>query len=187
VADRVLVTIGDVQGHSLQAATVMGELRHALRAFASEGHSPLTITGLVNDVLRRYHPGILATLCLGLLDPATGELQIVNCGHMPILVVEGPNAAYLGQGGLILGMPMHDPHAETTFLPADGTALLITDGLVEDRRVLLDGEPGEVAYRCPGCRQRRGRGFHQPPDVHLRGQGKTTSPWSRCEEPARAH
>lgn len=35
-------------------------------------------------------------------------------------------------------MPMHDPHAETTFLPAGGTALLITDGLVEERRVLLD-------------------------------------------------
>ena len=56
--DKVLVAIGDVQGHSLRAATVMGELRHALRAFASEGHSPLAITGLVNEVLRRYHPGI---------------------------------------------------------------------------------------------------------------------------------
>ena len=67
--DGVLVAIGDVQGHSLHAATVMGELRHALRAFASEGHSPVAITGLVNEVLRRYHPGIMATLCLVLLDP----------------------------------------------------------------------------------------------------------------------
>ena len=55
--DGVLVAIGDVQGHSLAAATVMGELRHALRAFVSEGHSPLVITGLVNEVLRRFHPG----------------------------------------------------------------------------------------------------------------------------------
>ncbi|HEX5299128.1 MAG TPA: response regulator, partial [Streptosporangiaceae bacterium] len=45
--DQVLVAIGDVQGHSLGAATVMGELRHALRAFAIEGHAPLAITGLV--------------------------------------------------------------------------------------------------------------------------------------------
>ena len=59
-----LIAIGDVQGHSLPAATIMGELRHALRAFVSEGHPPLAITGLVNDVLRRYHPGIIATLCL---------------------------------------------------------------------------------------------------------------------------
>ncbi|MGH3258167.1 MAG: response regulator, partial [Streptosporangiaceae bacterium] len=45
--DRILIAIGDVQGHSLHAATVMGELRHALRAFASEGHSPLAISRLV--------------------------------------------------------------------------------------------------------------------------------------------
>jgi hypothetical protein len=47
--DRVLVAIGDVQGHSLHAATVMGELRYALRAFVLEGHSPLAITGLVEE------------------------------------------------------------------------------------------------------------------------------------------
>ncbi len=136
--DRVLVAIGDVQGHSLHAATVMGELRHALRAFAIEGHSPLAITGLVNEVLTRYHPGIIATLCLALLDPATGDVQIVNCGHMPSLLVAGQNAVYVGEGGLLLGLPMHEPHVETTILPPGGTLLLMTDGLVEDRDVFLD-------------------------------------------------
>jgi serine phosphatase RsbU (regulator of sigma subunit)/DNA-binding NarL/FixJ family response regulator len=135
---KVLVAIGDVQGHSLHAATVMGELRHALRAFATEGHSPLAITGLVNEVLRRYHPGIIATLCLLLLDRASGDLQIVNCGHMPLLLVDGAGAAYVGEGGLMLGLPMHEPHVETTSLPVGGTALLFTDGLVEDRGVFLD-------------------------------------------------
>ena len=96
--DKVLVAIGDVQGHSLLAATVMGELRHALRAFAIEGHSPLAITGLINEVLTRYHPGIIATLCLALLDPASGDLQIVNCGHMPALLVDGQDAVLCGRG-----------------------------------------------------------------------------------------
>jgi serine phosphatase RsbU (regulator of sigma subunit) len=136
--DKVLVAIGDVQGHSLRAATVMGELRHALRAFASEGHPPLAITGLVNDVLRRYHPNIIATLCLALIDPASGELELVNCGHIPLLIVEGGTAAYRGQGGLILGLPMHHAHVQRMVLPVGATALLITDGLVEERRVLLD-------------------------------------------------
>ena len=136
--DRVLVAIGDVQGHSLHAATVMGELRHALRAFATEGHSPLAITGLVNEVLTRYHPGIVATLCLALLDPGTGELQIVNCGHMPPLLVGGQHAVYVGEGGLLLGLPTHEPHVEASFLPPGGTLLLMTDGLVEDRHVFLD-------------------------------------------------
>jgi CheY-like chemotaxis protein len=136
--DQVLVAIGDVQGHSLHAAAVMGELRHALRAFAAEGHPPLAITGLVNEVLQRYHPGIIASLCLVLLDPASGRMQIVNCGHMPILLVNGGAAGYVGEGGVVLGLPMHDPHTETAVLAAGGTALLFTDGLVEERAVFLD-------------------------------------------------
>ena len=136
--DQVLLAIGDVQGHSLAAATVMGELRHALRAFAIEGHSPLAITGLVNEVLNSYHPGIIATMCVALLDPASGDLQIVNCGHLPPLVVAGPDASYVGGGGLLLGLPMHEPHVERAMLPPGGTLLLMTDGLVEDRHVLLD-------------------------------------------------
>jgi serine phosphatase RsbU (regulator of sigma subunit)/DNA-binding NarL/FixJ family response regulator len=136
--DGVLVAIGDVEGHSLHAATVMGELRHALHAFASEGHSPLVITGLVNEVLRRYHPGVIATLCLALLDSETGQLSIVNCGHMPLLILDGSGAAYVGEGGLMLGLARHEPHSETALLPLGGTALLFTDGLVEDRRVLID-------------------------------------------------
>jgi DNA-binding response OmpR family regulator/serine phosphatase RsbU (regulator of sigma subunit) len=136
--DGALVAIGDIEGHSLHAATVMGELRHALRAFATEGHSPVEITGLVNEVLRRYHPGMMATLCLVVVDGATGELTIVNCGHMPLLLVGGPSPAYVGEGGLVLGLARHEPHVETAFLPAGGTVLLFTDGLVEDRKVFLD-------------------------------------------------
>jgi CheY-like chemotaxis protein len=136
--DGVLVAIGDVQGHSLHAATVMGELRHALHAFVSEGHPPLVITGLINEVLRRFHPGTIATLCLVLLDPGTGQLSIVNCGHMPLLVLDGTDGAYAGEGGLMLGLYRHEPHTETAFLPAGGTALLFTDGLVEDRQVNID-------------------------------------------------
>jgi serine phosphatase RsbU (regulator of sigma subunit) len=138
VGDRVLVAIGDVQGHSLHAAAVMGELRHALRAFACEGHPPLAITGLVNEVLRRYHPGLITSLCLLLLDPATGELEIVNCGHIPPLLVHGGQASYRGQGGMLLGTPIDDPYLEHAVLPPGGTLLLVTDGLVEDRRAALD-------------------------------------------------
>jgi len=136
--DGVLIAIGDVQGHSLHAATVMGELRHALRAFATEAHSPVEITSLVNEVLRRYHPGMMATLCLVVARPATGELSIVNCGHMPLLLLGGDSPAYVGEGGLVLGLTRHEPHTETAFLPVGGTVLLFTDGLVEDRKIFLD-------------------------------------------------
>jgi serine phosphatase RsbU (regulator of sigma subunit) len=127
-----------VQGHSLHAATVMGELRHALRAFAAEGHPPVAISGLVNDVLRRYHPNVIATICLALLDLETGELELVNCGHIPALIIDGQTAYYRGEGGLMLGLPWHDPHIERLILPAGANLLMITDGLVEDRRAFLD-------------------------------------------------
>jgi serine phosphatase RsbU (regulator of sigma subunit)/DNA-binding response OmpR family regulator len=136
--DGALVAIGDVQGHSLQAATVMGELRHALRAFVSEGHAPTAITSLVNEVLRRFHPGIIATLCLLWTDLSTGELTIVNSGHMPVLLADGSGARYVGEGGIMLGVARSEPHVESAVLPVGGTALLFTDGLVEDRSVLLD-------------------------------------------------
>jgi DNA-binding response OmpR family regulator len=136
--DGVLVAIGDVEGHSLHAATVMGELRHALRAFATEGHPLPAIPGLVNEVLRRYHPGVTATLCLVFFDPAAGELTIVNNGHMPLLLADGLGASYVGEGGLLLGLARHEPHIETVGFPVGSTAVLFTDGLVEDRTVFLD-------------------------------------------------
>jgi serine phosphatase RsbU (regulator of sigma subunit) len=96
------------------------------------------VSGLVNNVLQRYHPNVIATICLALLDLESGELELVNCGHIPPLIVDGQTAYYCGQGGLMLGLPVHSPHSERLILPAGATLLLITDGLVEDRRVFLD-------------------------------------------------
>jgi serine phosphatase RsbU (regulator of sigma subunit)/DNA-binding NarL/FixJ family response regulator len=136
--DRVLIAIGDVQGHSLNAATIMGELRHALRAFASEGHTLVETARLLNGVLRQYHPEIIATLSLVLLCPETGELELVSCGHIPMLLVDGADAAFHGEGGLILGVDQFQPQRETAVLPPGGTLVLVTDGLIEDRGVSLD-------------------------------------------------
>ena len=70
---RLLVAIGDVAGHSLHAATVMAELRHAVRAYAVEGHPPGAVLELVNRFMRTVLPAESATLCLLTLDPATGR------------------------------------------------------------------------------------------------------------------
>ena len=166
--DGVLIAIGDVQGHSLHAAAVMGELRHALRAFATEAHSPVEITGLVNEVLRRYHPGMMATLCLVLASPATGELSIVNCGHMPLLLVGGAGAAYAGEGGLMLGLTRHEPHTETAVLPVGGHRAAVHRRSRRGPQDLSRHQPGDTARRRAGGRGRRRRGFRQPRDVGLR-------------------
>ncbi|MEV4252316.1 fused response regulator/phosphatase [Spirillospora sp. NPDC049652] len=135
--DHVLVAIGDVQGHSLHAATVMAELRHALRAFAVEGHDIVAILRLLNGVIQRYHDDQTATMCLMSLDPRTGALRIANAGHLPPLHIAGEKAEYRGGGGLLLGFPADVVSVEETTVPPGGAVILITDGLIEDRGVPL--------------------------------------------------
>ncbi|NKZ08268.1 fused response regulator/phosphatase [Actinomadura latina] len=133
--DDVLIAIGDVQGHSLHAATVMAELRHALRAFAEEGHGAVAILELLNDVLQRYHDDQTATMILMTLDPRTGTLQVANAGHPPPLHAAGDRVEYSGRGGLLLGFPVNQVGTEELTVPPGGTVVLITDGLIEERGV----------------------------------------------------
>ncbi|WP_308250625.1 fused response regulator/phosphatase [Nonomuraea rhizosphaerae] len=137
IGDRALVAIGDVAGHSLQAATIMAELRHALRASLIDSVDLSASMDLLNKVLRRYHPGMTATVCLLLADGTTGEVELANAGHIPPLLA-GPDGRYLGLGNLLLGVAAEDYTVERLVLPPGATMLLFTDGLVEDRDILLD-------------------------------------------------
>jgi CheY-like chemotaxis protein len=137
IDDRVLVAIGDVMGHSLHAATIMAELRHALRASVIDQVDLAASMDLLNKILRRYHPGMTATVCMLLLNPATGEIELANAGHIPPLLA-GPQGRYHGLGNLLLGVAAEDYKVEHLVLPPGGTLMLFTDGLVEDRHILLD-------------------------------------------------
>ncbi|MBX6382309.1 MAG: fused response regulator/phosphatase [Microbispora sp.] len=145
LGDRVLVALGDVQGHSLYAATVMAELRNALRASVIDQVDLARSMNLLNAVLRRYHPTMTATVCLMLIDPVTGDSEIVNAGHIPPLLA-GEGAAYHRLGNLLLGVADERYRVDRIRLPEDATVLLFTDGLIEDRDKLL-AESLEVARR----------------------------------------
>lgn len=135
---RVLIAIGDVQGHSLLAATVMAELRHALRASVI-GTSDLGASmALLNEVLRHYHPGMTATVCLLLLDPATGEMEVANAGHIPPLLIVGHQSRYHRLGNLLLGVAEENYRVDLVNVPPGSSVLMFTDGLIEDRDKLLD-------------------------------------------------
>ncbi|MFE6401382.1 fused response regulator/phosphatase [Streptomyces alboflavus] len=130
----VLTGIGDVVGHSLDAATVMVELRHALRAYCVEDPDPGRLTARLDRMLQRYHPDITATMCLTLVDPPTGRTRVANAGHIPPLVVSdtGP-AAYIRANGPLLGLGLdRPPPVETRLAPGD-RMLMVTDGLIETR------------------------------------------------------
>lgn len=136
--NRVLIAIGDVQGHSLLAATVMAELRHALRASLIGTVDLGASMALLNNVLRRYHPGMTATVCLILIDPATGKMEIANAGHIPPLFIGHGESRYDRLGNLLLGVAEETYRIDRLTLPEEGGVLLFTDGLVEDRDKLLD-------------------------------------------------
>ncbi|WP_030687279.1 fused response regulator/phosphatase [Streptomyces sp. NRRL B-1347] len=156
----VLTVIGDVAGHSLDAATVMVELRHALRAYCVEDPDPGGLTERLDRMLQRYYPDITATLCLALVDPATGRARVANAGHIPPLVVHDTGTAdYVRARGPLLGLGLPRPEpAEVRLTPAD-RLLMVTDGLIETRgtdlavsmehlRVAAAGAPHGVTALC---------------------------------------
>ena len=135
---RLLVAVGDVSGHSIEAATIMGEVRHALRAYAVEGHGLVTILDRLDTMLMRFHPRGLTTLCLLLIDLAGGTAEIANAGHIPPLVADAAGARFLDVRGPLLGVGLPRPAATRVEVPAGTLFLLVTDGLVERRDQGID-------------------------------------------------
>ncbi|SHF02124.1 PP2C family protein-serine/threonine phosphatase [Streptoalloteichus hindustanus] len=141
-ADGSLVlAIGDVTGHGLEAAVLMGELQNALRAYAVEGHGPGMTLRLVHDLLRQQRTGLFATAQVAVLDPGASVVRWASAGHLPLLLrgpdgrvtsVERPQAPLLGVP-VDVSVPEHE-----TELPPGGEVLLYTDGLVERRDSDLD-------------------------------------------------
>ncbi|HEV7708083.1 MAG TPA: PP2C family protein-serine/threonine phosphatase, partial [Asanoa sp.] len=135
---QLLAAIGDVTGHSLYAATVMAELRHAVRAYAVEGHPPGAVLEKANQLLLTLLPGELATICLLTVDPATGRIRLANAGHLPpVLVVDG-KATFVDHPAPLLGIHAPRPGDLDLVLPPGGTLVLYTDGLVERRTRDID-------------------------------------------------
>jgi len=136
--DRVLVAVGDVVGHSIQAATVMGEIRHALRAYAIEGHDTVRILHLLDAMVRRFHPRWFTTMCLMIVDPTTGVAEVANAGHIPPLLSDATGSRYLDAVGPLLGAGWRRPAATQVKVPPGTLVLLVTDGLVERRNRSVD-------------------------------------------------
>ena len=134
----MLIAIGDVAGHSIAAATVMGEVRHALRAYAVEGHGPSEILLRLDAMLRRFHPRAFTTLCVMVADPVAGTVDVANAGHIPPLFVDDAGARYVTLPGQLLGIGGKRPPATRLPLPVGTTVVLMTDGLVERRGFSID-------------------------------------------------
>jgi GAF domain-containing protein/anti-sigma regulatory factor (Ser/Thr protein kinase) len=136
---RIAIAVGDVVGHGVAAATVMAQLRTALRAYAAEGHDSASVVGAVDHLMWQLGPTAMTTLAYVVLDPLEETLELVNAGHLPPLMLDpsGEPRFLTVEGGLPLGVSQTEVYAGQVFpFPAGAAVLLFTDGLVERR-----GEP----------------------------------------------
>ncbi|MCC9310625.1 SpoIIE family protein phosphatase [Kitasatospora sp. RB6PN24] len=135
--DAVGVAIGDVQGHDTEAAAIMGQLRIAMTAYASEGHSAASVLARASTFLADLPADRFATCLYAQVALATGETWLVNAGHLPPLVrrADGSVLRLDLPTGLPLGLPSDwgaGGYPASVFRLGHGdTMLLYTDGLVE--------------------------------------------------------
>ncbi|WP_329119860.1 ATP-binding SpoIIE family protein phosphatase [Streptomyces sp. NBC_01465] len=140
---RVALVIGDVQGHDVRAAGVMGQLRIALRAYASEGHRPDAVlsragrflSGLTDTYEDDDFGGPRFATCLyAEVDPVAGTLDVARAGHPdPVLITaDGTPMLHPTAGGLPLGIEEDTDYPTTRISLQEGEALMFcTDGLIE--------------------------------------------------------
>ncbi len=132
LGDRLVLVVGDVVGHGVEAAAVMSQLRTALRMQISLGHTIVEALEAL-DRFREHVPGSKsATLCVGSLDLATGEFQYCTAGHPPPLLVRaGADSRYVEPSGAgPLGSGTGFP-VRTETLEVGDSVLLYSDGLIE--------------------------------------------------------
>ncbi|MFE5402483.1 PP2C family protein-serine/threonine phosphatase [Streptomyces sp. NPDC056580] len=137
----VLAVIGDVTGHGLRAAVIMGQLRTALRAYAVEGNGPGRILTLLHRMLRHQQPELYATCAVARFTPGDPAVVWAAAGHPPAITRDpGGRVRVLDlKPGIMLGVPLAYEYEEHTVrLPPGSTLALYTDGLVERRAAGID-------------------------------------------------
>jgi GAF domain-containing protein/anti-sigma regulatory factor (Ser/Thr protein kinase) len=138
---RTALAMGDVVSRGVRAASVMGQLRNALRAYALERYAPEAVLTRLNGVTRSMEGREMATLLYAIFDPDAGSLTYTSAGHPPPVVVTADGEVELledGRGPPLGAMPdavFTEGHVE---IEPGATVLLYTDGIVERRDMWID-------------------------------------------------
>ncbi|MFF6886178.1 SpoIIE family protein phosphatase [Streptomyces sp. NPDC012421] len=132
---KVLLCVGDVAGHGVEAATGMVVLRNALRGLAVTGAGPGQLLSWLNSVAHHLTAHVTATAVCGIYDPGSRTLRWARAGHLPPVLVRGEDAVDLPLlRGLLLGALAEAEYEESELrLEPGDTVLMYTDGLVERR------------------------------------------------------
>jgi anti-sigma regulatory factor (Ser/Thr protein kinase)/putative methionine-R-sulfoxide reductase with GAF domain len=140
-AGRVGIVIGDVSGHGLQAAIVMGRVRSALRAYALEFIDPADVLTRLDEKLLHFEAGEMATVLYTVLEADHRTARMACAGHLPPLLItpDGP-AEFLDLAvGPPVGVGARTARRSTEMTLQAGELLCFyTDGLIERRSEVLD-------------------------------------------------
>ena len=138
---RVGLSVGDVQGHAIDAAAFMGQIRVGLRALASVTSEPGDLLAWTNDLVLSLNKDLFATCTFIRFDPATGVLESARAGHIPCVraTADGRAEVCQDEGGPPLGVLEGAEYPVTRYrLTAGGVLVLVTDGVVEGPSLGID-------------------------------------------------
>jgi anti-sigma regulatory factor (Ser/Thr protein kinase)/putative methionine-R-sulfoxide reductase with GAF domain len=139
---RVGLVIGDVVGHGVAAAALMGRLRTALHSYAIEGHGPGRTLELVDRFVQSLNAPAMATAAYAVFDTYTSTVQYAAAGHLPPVLISGEtaNVVEITPAPPLGAFPYGRCPEHELSLAAGEIMFLYTDGLVERRGVpLTDG------------------------------------------------
>ncbi|MGA5443657.1 PP2C family protein-serine/threonine phosphatase [Streptomyces griseoincarnatus] len=138
---RIGLSIGDVQGHNIEAAAFMGQVRVGLRALASVDSDPGELLARTNELLLTLEADLFATCTFMRLDPETRVLESARAGHLPCVwaTADGRSGVTEDEGGPPLGVLSGAVYPVTRYrLDSGGVFVMVTDGVVEGPSMRLD-------------------------------------------------
>ncbi|MFJ4467078.1 SpoIIE family protein phosphatase [Streptomyces sp. NPDC089424] len=147
-SDSAAAVIGDVQGHNVQAAALMGQLRTAVHAHAAAGTCPGELMARTNQLMCDLNPGLFASCLYVHLDLAKHRAALATAGHPPPLLrhPDGRSEVLPVPTGLLLGINPDAEYATKDIpLPPGTTLALYTDGLVEAPGTDIDEAVADLA------------------------------------------
>jgi serine phosphatase RsbU (regulator of sigma subunit) len=137
--DRVLVAVGDVAGRGVRAASTMGMLRAAIRAYAFTGDEPAAILQAADNLLSQGLEDEMATVFLALVGAGDGDVVFSSAGHPPPLIGAGESLGYLPttpDPPLGIFCAPSRTEGRSTLRPGDAL-VMYTDGVIERRSEAL--------------------------------------------------
>jgi serine phosphatase RsbU (regulator of sigma subunit) len=131
----LLLVVGDIAGHGIEAVTGMVTARNALRGLAVTGPGPGELICKLNRAACVLIEGITGTVVCGLYSPASRTLRWARAGHLPPVLIRGGTATFQPMPeGVLLGVDPSSEYEQLTLeLRAGDTLLFYTDGIFERR------------------------------------------------------